>query len=291
MSFLCHFRLTGMWKLMICLWLLTPGAGAAGAVGTVDTAVPSLTREEIHDLYSEAKSYLKQAGATAAQPGSDVVTEEIYRSALLRFLRIIEEGGIENGKLYYNVGNIYYLLGDIGRAIANYRRAERYIPLDSNLRKNLRTARLKRQDRFDLTVKQKVLKTVFFWHYDLNIRTRFLFFVVFMDIAWVLASAGVIFRRSFGLKPVVVIAAVLSGMFLCSVGGELGIRSSRLEGVIVEKSVVARKGDGEHYNPSFETPLHAGIEFKVLERRSDWWHVELPDGRTCWLPEVSSELL
>ena len=55
--------------------------------------------------------------------------------------------------------------------------------------------------------------------------------------------------------------------------------------------VVARKGDGEGYQPSFTGPLHAGTEFALIEERGEWRHVELHDGRRCWLPEKSSELV
>ncbi len=249
-----------------------------------------LSLEEVHDLFSEAKSYLEKAGEAVARDDS-AAAREMYRLALLRFIRITEEGDIKNGKLYYNIANTYFLTNDIGRSILNYRRAERYIQLDSNLRDNLRTARLKRQDRFDLSVKRKVLKTVFFWHYDVNLKTRFILFVVCMDIAWLLAVAGLLWRRFFSIKPLVVIAAVLAGLLFCSVTGEMIARSNWQEGVIINENVIARKGDGEHYNPSFETPLHAGTEFKLLELRGGWWYIELLDGRQCWLPERAVELI
>ena len=60
---------------------------------------------------------------------------------------------------------------------------------------------------------------------------------------------------------------------------------------IIDKSIVARKGDGEHYQASFETPIHAGTEFKLLQQRGTWWHIEVPDGRKCWIPGASAELI
>jgi hypothetical protein len=29
----------------------------------------------------------------------------------------------------------------------------------------------------------------------------------------------------------------------------------------------------------------------LLEDRGEWWQIELPDGRSCWIPEKSSELV
>ena len=46
----------------------------------------------------------------------------LYLKAALRFERIAQEGNIQNGKLYYNMGNTYFRMGDIGRAIRDMRR-------------------------------------------------------------------------------------------------------------------------------------------------------------------------
>jgi hypothetical protein len=69
------------------------------------------------------------------------------------------------------------------------------------------------------------------------------------------------------------------------------ILKNRRPGVIVAEEVVARKGDSETYEPSFQEPLHAGTEWTLVERRGDWFHVELPDSRRCWLPADSVELV
>jgi hypothetical protein len=64
-----------------------------------------------------------------------------------------------------------------------------------------------------------------------------------------------------------------------------------LEGVILAPEVIARQGDAESYQPSFEDPLHTGAEFMLLEDRGAWWQIELPDGRSCWIPKKSGELV
>lgn len=49
--------------------------------------------------------------------------------------------------------------------------------------------------------------------------------------------------------------------------------------------------DGQSYEPSFKDPLHAGTEFVLLEVRNEWSHIELPDGRQCWIPTDSASLV
>ena len=94
-----------------------------------------------------------------------------FREARDKFQAAVD-AGIENGQLYYNLGNTHLRLGEIGRAIANYRRAERLTPGDGRLKANLRFARSLRRDHIVTSGERALLQTVFFWHYFLPLRAR-----------------------------------------------------------------------------------------------------------------------
>lgn len=47
------------------------------------------------------------------------------------------KAGVRNGAVYYNLGNCYYKQGEVGRAVANYRRALMLSPRDEDTRFNL----------------------------------------------------------------------------------------------------------------------------------------------------------
>jgi hypothetical protein len=64
--------------------------------------------------------------------------EELFNDALKIFLGFAKKN--PSGKLFYNIGNTYFYLGDYGLAIAYYRKAEQLIPRDPLLRKNLAQA-------------------------------------------------------------------------------------------------------------------------------------------------------
>jgi len=72
---------------------------------------------------------------------------------------------------------------------------------------------------------------------------------------------------------------------------EAAAASQNTAGVVLADEAIARKGDAETFQASFKEPLHAGTEFDVVEDRGDWLHVELADGRRCWLPRTSLELV
>lgn len=248
----------------------------------------TLNEAEINDLFSQAKAQFQEANRLAQS--DPVGARDIYRKAALRFERIVRDGGIQNGKLFYNIGNAYYLMDDLGRAIVNYRRAEMFIPNDPNLQQNLEAARARRLDEISETQQTKVLKTLFFWHYDVSTKSRFLVFGTFFVLLWLAASARLFVRRS-ALTWIIAISTVTACLFLASLVVEEISRQQSRPGVILAHEVVARKGDSQTYEQSFKKPLHAGTEFELVETRGTWVHVELADGRRCWLPEKDVELV
>jgi len=214
---------------------------------------------------------------------------EHYLRAVMHFERIAE-AGVRNGKLFYNIGNTWFLLGDLGRAILNYRRAALYTPSDPNLEENLRYARSRRLDRIEPQQRERVFKTLFFFHYDLPARARFAAFLACFVALWCFASAAALARRRW-LRTAVAVTAAISAVLLASLLVERAAAARRPPGVILAAEVVARKGNAETFQPSFTEPLHAGTEFKLVEQRADWWYIELDDGARCWIPAASGELV
>lgn len=240
-----------------------------------------------HHLRVAEESYRKAVDLDQSDPES---AGQHYTRAIMHYQWIVDQGGIHNGKLYYNIGNAYFRLGDIGRAILNYRRASLYIPSDQNLERNLDYARSRRVDNPESKESQKVYRTIFFLHYDLPFRIRGMICVISFAIIWTLAAIY-LFRRRVGIRVGMVIVSVVCVLFLASLTVELVNRSRNPAGVILAREVVARKGDAETYQPSFTEPLHSGTEFTMVEERGEWWHIELANGDGCWIPASSAELV
>ncbi len=247
----------------------------------------SLSREQMYDLFSQGKEFFRQANALA--PTNPREAKTLYQKAILRFEKIVNDGGIRNGRLFYNTGNAYFRQGELGKAILYYKRAEKLIPTDSNLRQNLEYARSLRRDKIEEKMEKSFLETLFFWHYDLSLKTKFVLFVIFFDSLWLLAIITLFLKRNLALKVGTYGAVILAAALLLSLSLESFFQEKRKEGVIIPAEVVARKGDGESYQPSFKEPLHQGTEFILLEKRSGWCLIELVDGRKCWIPQRDAE--
>lgn len=257
------------------------------AVG-LPVAAEQLGKADLERLLSESTEAFEAGNRLFATDEGAAQAE--YEKATLRLERIIRDGQVENGKLYYNLGNIWYQRGNIGRSILNYLRAERYIPNNVNLQQNLAFVRQQRKDAFEPTEARKIAKTIFFWHYDLASGTRLRIFATCFLVFWGLAAARLYWRHDL-LTAAIAGTGLLALLFFVSLTVEANYHRNHPRGVIVAPEVVARKGDGVTYQPSFAEPLHAGTEFTVEEDRGDWLLVALPDERTCWLPRADVGLV
>lgn len=251
------------------------------------SAGAELTDDEIAALFVQANDYFRQANSTQ---NSDQA-KSLYEKAILSYEKIIDEGGIKNVKLYYNLGNAYFLNGRIGKAILNYRRAEQLGSYDADLQKNLAFARENRMDLIAVQTQKRVLETLFFWHYDFPLKIKFLL----MCISFGFVCIGVAFLIWLGRNTPVLVTVIIFGIiticFLGSVFVEAETQGKNISGVITASEVTARQGDGQNYPPSFKEPLHEGTEFELIESRPGWLHIELSDGTDSWITDDAAELV
>lgn len=277
------------WKGRIPQYLLVTSALLCALIMLAPPVSPradALTKEELLSHLDRAEQAFRR-GVELSESSPDNAREQ-YERALLHFERLVREDGVRNGKLYYNIGNTYFRLGDIGRAILNYERAALYMPRNENVRANLEYARRRRIDRVELEESERIFKTLFFLHYDVPLRIKFVIFASIFALLWVFASLR-LFLFMPALRILIVISSVVSGLFLASIVVESVDSARNPEGVVTASEVIARKGDADTYQPSFTEPLHSGTEFVLIEERSGWLHIELEDGSNCWIPAHTGE--
>jgi tetratricopeptide (TPR) repeat protein len=235
-----------------------------------------LPRERQRSLLDQANHAFEQALASHDEQTS----QGYYQQAIDRYEQLVA-AGVHNAKLYYNLGNAYFLRHDLGRAILNYRRGLRLEPGNARLQANLRYARSQRIDQFDTTTQQALLPRLLFWHDQVSLRTQVGLALAGFLLAWTGAFMH-LFRRRSGLLWGVVGAL----LFILFAGSALVVHAhntSRRHGVIVAEEAPIRKGNGESYALQFPRPLHAGAEFEVLEARGSWLNIRLENGTSGWI--------
>ena len=258
------------------------------ALLSVPRLAHGLSPDELHSLANDAHLSFRQANELIqSDPGQ---ARRLYDQAILRYQSLVENG-IENTHLYYNIANAYLLKGDLGRAILNYRRAQRLNGNDDNLVKNLAFARGKRLDQIPVKAQKRVLQTLFFWHYDFNMHTRLWLAAIFWIFASAVGALAFWRRKKVPLFWVSLACLLVAACFAGSIAYDEYQSQHNQQGVIVATEVVARQGDGENYPQSFKDPLHSGAEFSVLEDRANWLHIELDNGTQAWIPRQAAEII
>ena len=254
----------------------------------VPTSEATLSKAQASSLFNQANQFFREANSITNDPNQ---ADRLYGKAILNYEKIINEVGIRNPRLYYNLGNAYFLKEDIGRAILNYRRAQELDKADANIHKNLAFARSRRIDKVTVKTEKRVLQTLFFWHYDFSLKTKFLLMCIFFAIVFLSLTVIIWYGKAAPWIVTTVICGLLTVCFLTSVVLETQARAHRISGVITAAEVIARQGDGPNYPESFKDPLHAGTEFDLLERRSGWFHIRLSDNSDGWIPDNSADLV
>jgi tetratricopeptide (TPR) repeat protein len=245
----------------------------------------ALTQNETESLFAQANEAFTLANA---QKDTSQAKAQFGQSILL-FERLIREGDIHNAKLYYNLANAYLHSQNIGKAIVNYRRAEALDENNADIQKNLTFARSRRIDQIDLETQTRILHTLFFWHYDFSLQTRFALACCFFG----LACTGLTLllwrtRKNMFLVPALISLGLCLGLGISITVTQIQNKTT-LFGVITAPQVTARQGDSESFPPSFKDPLHAGTEFLLLEARPNWLHIQLDNGSKAWIPDEAGE--
>lgn len=237
--------------------------------------------DDIKKWLSEAEDLYKK-GLTA----EDSIGEEYFMRSAILYEKAIAKGHLNNGYILYNTGNSWFQSGNLGKAILYYRKAQKRLPGNAFIQKNLMEARRKLPSALVEKGKNIFARTLLFLHYDLNFRTRFILLVLFSFSLF--GSASVYLRRKKNyLKNTIIILSILSLLSVLSLTVDI---FKEKEGVIL-KEVYGRKGDSEGYEKVFEQTLLPGIEFNLIEKREGWIYIKLKNGIPCWIPGGSASLI
>ncbi|MBN1816050.1 MAG: tetratricopeptide repeat protein [Sedimentisphaerales bacterium] len=260
----------------------------AAVVCVPDCFGATMKEQDLYSLFRQANDAFRQANNSTDDPEA---AGQLYQEAILGYESIMEQGGIRNAGLFYNLANAYLLRDDIGRAILNYRRALALDPTDPEIQKNLMFARSQRVDQVQIRARKKVLQRLFFWHYDFSARSRF----VVACASFACFCLALTVRIWWPGVPGTVVLSVITGILSMCMSGSVAldqyVESHFRSGVILAELVTARQGDGASYAEAFKEPLHAGSEFDLIEQRAGWWHIELADGKRAWIPDKTAELI
>jgi len=197
--------------------------------------------------------------------------------------RQVADYGVEDPRLFYNLGNAHFKAGELGRAILWYERALRLAPRDGDIEANLQFANLVKQDREpeEGNVVWDFLIHAFFFPSlnELCISFSFLLMVLFILGVRRMRSRTGISAGGVVLIVICIGLVILDGVYL---GVRIHHQVTVEEGIVVADQGTARSGPGEEQTTVFV--VHEGTKVRIARRQGDWMLVRLSNGLGGWLP-------
>lgn len=210
-----------------------------------------------------------------------------FTLAARRYEDLVAEG-TRDAAVFYNLGNTYYRLDQLGLAIANYERALRLNPGHREAADNLARTVAATETRVERPQPPAWEQNLLFWHYSLGHTTVRVLAVVAWCSFWLLLAVHLWRRVPYGV-PAMVLLLVLAAAF-----GWSAWRKAHPEPTAVatapEAGVPLRYGPGTmedivtYGGDEAEARLFDGDRVRVEARAAKWARVHTADGRRGWVP-------
>lgn len=196
-----------------------------------------------------------------------------FSDAASAYESLVQSGSVSSA-LYFNLGNAYFKSGQLGRAVAAYRDAERLSPRDPEVRANLQFVRGQVQGpTLSPTRAQR-------WLGSLTINE---WAKLTAAVFWLWLSALVLVQFRPALKQSLRNVLWSGGIATLVVGACLATawaNNSNPAAIVITRDALVHNGPLDE-SPG-HTTVHDGAEVSVLDTKNDWVEIRLGD-RTGWL--------
>lgn len=224
---------------------------------------------------------------TLWQTANDAYEAGQYDQAAAAYERLLDMG-VRNGWVHFNLGNAYFRLNQLGKAIVHYYRAQTYLPNDPDVRHNLNLAN---QKRVDPQIDEE--KDSFFSTADLALKRMpysltFYAALIFLVLAGA-ASFALIIRREANrpLGYVLVVCGVFGILLTGLAKVQYGHLTRQDFAVVVADEVHVLSGPSPRETTSFT--VHEGIRCQILAETEDWVRIRLANGYNGWMLKTKIE--
>jgi tetratricopeptide (TPR) repeat protein len=246
-----------------------------------------LDQQQQAQILKEANDPYLQARNVSA---TDLAEAKQAFSAAAQKYQTLVDSGVANGKLYFNLANAYLQSGSLGRAIANYERAERLLPGDRAVLGNLQYVRSLLPEANTAEAETSMSQTLASWNTAVPLNTRWTLALVAWNAVW-LAAIGHWYFQSFRWHYVAIPGVAVFLTCVISLGYQWSQLPTGETGVVVAQTATVHESNGEAFAVKYAQPLPEGTSFDVLQRRGDWIDIYTFDGQTGWVRSQNVELV
>ena len=240
---------------------------------------------------ASAFSAAKQMVNVTKAEGDSAYVNNDFASAIQIYESLLQKG--EAPEIYYNLGNSYYKMDDIARAILNYERALLLSPGNADIRANLEIARSKAIDKVtpipEIFFVTWIKSLVNSQSSDAWARTGIVSFLLFLvSLAIFLFTQHIKWKKvGFSASVLLLVVTVLSNVFASQ---QKNFLTERNDAIILSPSVTVRSTPSESGTSLFI--LHEGRKVEIKDNSMrEWKEIRMEDGKVGWVPASSVEVI
>ena len=237
-------------------------------------------------------SFLVASAATPSKAEADsAYVHERYQQAARDYEELLKQG--VSADIYYNLGNCYYRMDQMTKAVLNYERALLLSPGDKDIRFNLQMARSKTIDKI---TPESEMFFVTWYHSLINMmsvdgwaRTALvsLFIAIVLALLYLFADRIVLRKIGFFGGILALFVFLISNLLAFQQRYALTHRN----GAIIIKSAVNVKSTPSK-NGTDLFILHEGTRVNITDSSmSGWREIRVADGKEGWLETTDIEVI
>ncbi|MFW5804876.1 MAG: tetratricopeptide repeat protein [bacterium] len=215
--------------------------------------------------------------------GNKLYSEGKFNEAIITYEEVLD-AGFEAAELYYNLGNAYFKLNDLPRALVNYERAYLLKPNDEEIQNNRNLASTYVVDELEevpvLYIQELYLNIISIFSSNTWTITSIIFFMIFLFSFFLfLFSNNILAKKIFFILGIIV--------FIFSITSYLFARERYKQvyenrgAIVLSPSVTVKSAPGVLGKDLYI--LHEGTKVKAIKSDKEWVEIKLPNGSTGWL--------
>lgn len=229
------------------------------------------------------------ASTTRWEAGNKAYIEGNYEKAVEEYSAILD-GGEYSMKLYYNLANAYFKLGEMGKAILYYNKALRIAPSQEDIRHNLALAEAQTKDRIVAIPEffvNRWLRTV---RNSMSCMAWSILSLVSLGVLLVCAIQFLLASRIRWRKAGFYGALCAFVLFVATTAFAVSSRNDMLshnEAVVMGTAISVKSSPDRSATDLFV--LHEGTKVKILTEVDEWVEVVIADGKKGWTERKNIE--
>jgi tetratricopeptide (TPR) repeat protein len=214
--------------------------------------------------------------------GNQAMLQENFQTAIENYEQILNRGD-SHPDLYYNLGNAYYRLNQIGNAVWAYEKGLQIAPRDKDLQFNLSLVNTRVRDRIEIP------KTMLFLEqYRALKKSTTLIDIILIASTVFMLGAFIYFLKKYYRWQSIWISRVIVTFFMMSLVVHLMALDKYFE-ISDTKEVVIVQSEVDIYSAPFEISetvlfrLHEGVKAELTQEQPGWLEIILIDGKKGWI--------